>query len=128
MKILQLMSVLPPHHDVVWLKESLQAAIELEHATLPPYLCGLWSIKAGYGEAYDLINSIIMEEMLHMGLACNMLTTIGGAPQINAPGFVPTYPGPLPGGVRPQLTVRLQGLTREYINQVYMQIEHACMK
>lgn len=124
MKILHLMSVPPEQHDITWLIESLQAAIELEHATLPPYLCGLWSIKDGNGEVYDIISSIVMEEMLHIGLACNMLTTIGGAPVMNTPGFVPTYPCPLPGGVRPELTVRLQGLTREYVDQVYIQIEY----
>ena len=29
------------------LREHLQWAIELEHATLPPYLCALYSIKPG---------------------------------------------------------------------------------
>ena len=44
-----------------------------------------------------------------MGLACNMLTTIGGTPQINTPAAVPKYPGHLPGGVRPHLTVAWWG-------------------
>ncbi|MGB0385044.1 MAG: ferritin-like domain-containing protein, partial [Ardenticatenaceae bacterium] len=106
-----------------WLKRSLQAAIELEHATLPPYLCGMWSIQDSDEEAYEIIQSVAMEEMLHMSLVCNMLTTIGGSPQINTPEFVPTYPGPLPGGVRPQLTVGLQRLTPDYIKNIYMEIE-----
>ena len=35
---------------------------------------------------------------------------------------VPTYPGPLPGGVRPDLTVYLAGLSQESVG-MYMQIE-----
>jgi hypothetical protein len=60
------------------LKQGLQAAIELELATLPPYLCGLWSIKSQDGPAFNLIESVALEEMLHMGLSCNMLVGIGG--------------------------------------------------
>jgi Ferritin-like len=104
--------------DRDWLKESLQTAVELEMATLPVYLIGMWSIKDGSGEVFNLIDSVIMEEMLHLGLVCNMLKAIGGSPQIR----VPDYPGPLPGGVRPGLEVFLAGLTRESV-AMYMEIE-----
>ena len=57
--------------------------------------------------------------MLHLGLACNMLAAIDGEPQITAPSF----PGPLPGGVRPGLTVYLAGLSRELLEDVFMPIE-----
>ncbi|MBE9211043.1 hypothetical protein IQ244_32075 [Nostoc sp. LEGE 06077] len=82
-----------------WLKSSLNAAIELELATLPPYLCAWWSIKDLGASAAGLIRSILMEEMLHMGLVANMLTTIGGTPRIST--VLPSYPSPLPGGVIP---------------------------
>jgi hypothetical protein len=124
MDIRALMSVPPVKHDVNWLKSGLQAAIELEFATIPPYLCALWSIIDGSGPAYRRIRGIVLQEMLHMGLACNMLTTIGGTPNINGPLAVPRYPGPLPGGVRPELTVVLQGLTKEAIHDLFMQIEY----
>ncbi|NJP82759.1 hypothetical protein HCK01_36730, partial [Streptomyces sp. AA8] len=42
-----------------------------------------------------------------------MLTTIGGAPRMADAALVPKYPGPLPGGVRPELSVSLTGLTKE---------------
>lgn len=122
-KIVDLMRVPEEKRGLPWLLQSLQAAIELEHATLPPYLCGLWSIREQSGPAYDLIRSVVLQEMLHMGLACNLLTTIGGRPEINTPKFIPTYPGHLPGGVRPELFVYLQGLTKEYVSSVFMQIE-----
>jgi hypothetical protein len=118
------MEVPPAEHGLAWLKEALQAAIELELATIPPYLTAWWSIKSGDGDVYDLMREIVIEEMLHMGLACNLLTTIGGTPALNTPAAVPKYPGPLPGGVRPELTrVALSRLTKEVIEKVFMEIE-----
>jgi Ferritin-like len=52
-----------------------------------------------------------------------MLTTLGGTPQMNTQGVVPKYPGRLPGGVRPQLTVALIGLSKQIIADMYLQIE-----
>ncbi len=124
MKIRALMSVPFNQHDITWLKSSLQAAVELEFATIPPYLCALWSIKDQSGEVYGRIQKIVLQEMLHMGSACNMLTTIGGTPSINIPSAVPKYPGPLPGGVRPQLTVALEGLSKRVVADVFMEIEY----
>lgn len=124
MSIRALMNVPPDQHDVVWLQKSLQAAIELEFATIPPYLCALWSIVDQSGEVYDRILQIVLQEMLHMGLACNMLTTIGGTPSINSASTIQHYPGPLPGGVRPQLVVALQGLSKDVVHDVFMQIEY----
>ena len=130
--IVSLMQVPPEQHDVVWLKKALQSAVTLELATLPPYLCAYWSIKQEGTVAGGLIYQVFMEEMLHMGLACNMLTTIGGQPKMTGgqpiiPGedivdFVPKYPGHLPGGVRPELTVYLGSFSEEIL-EVFMQIE-----
>ncbi len=117
-KIMDLMAAPADSRDVSWLRESLQAAIELEFSTLPIYLSGMWSIKNQSGEVYDLINSVVLEEMLHLGFACNMLTAIGGTPEFVAP----TYPGHLPGGVLPDLEVYLAGLSPETLD-MYMAIE-----
>ncbi|HUA58743.1 MAG TPA: ferritin-like protein [Verrucomicrobiae bacterium] len=124
--IRQLMQVGPEKRDIAWLQESLQNAVELELSTLPPYLCGMWSIKSGSdpSNVSSLVNSVVLEEMFHMGLACNMLTALGVAPGILSGYQKITYPGPLPGDVRPQLTVTLAGLTKPYIRDVYMQIEY----
>ncbi|MGI5359078.1 ferritin-like domain-containing protein [Streptomyces sp. CA-252508] len=43
--IVELMRTPAAEHDELWLKKALQHAILLELATLPPYLCGLWSIE-----------------------------------------------------------------------------------
>jgi Ferritin-like len=128
-KIVKLMAVATPQRNLQWLKDSLQAAIELELSTLPPYLCGMWSISDPVNPpgfvAHQLIDSVVKEEMTHLGLVCNLLTAIGGKPQI-AKGYATciSYPGPLPGGVRPQLNVFLGGLTKPYVHDVYMQIEY----
>lgn len=79
------------------LKQALQKAIVLELSTLPPYLYAAFTIRNGTNEAARLrIDSIIREEMVHMGLACNVLNAIGGAPVLADVFVVPTYPGPLP--------------------------------
>ena len=83
--------------DLDQLRAALQTAIELEHSTIPPYLCALYSIRAGSNvEVASLIESVVMEEMLHIVLAANVLNAIGGAPSIGRPGFVPRYPCTLP--------------------------------
>ena len=82
-KIVELMQVQPKQRDVSWLQSSLQAAMNLESSTIPIYLCGYWSIQTdSAGTVTSLMQSIVWEEMLHMGIACNLLTALGVAPQI----------------------------------------------
>jgi hypothetical protein len=79
------------------LRDALQHAIMLEHATIPAYLSALYSIEEGTNvEAADIIRSVVMEEMLHMVLAANVLNAIGGEPSLDHAGFVPRYPTQLP--------------------------------
>ena len=86
----------------------LQSAVELEHSTIPLYLYALYSLDTAKNALIaDIIQSVVVEEMLHMTLACNVLNALGGSPQLDQPGFIPPYPGPLPGGVESQLTVHL---------------------
>jgi Ferritin-like len=106
------------------LMAALQQAIELEHATIPPYLCALYSLKQGtnLGVA-KLIRGIVMEEMLHMAIAANLLISVGGHPAIAYPGFVPNYPGPLPAGLHGGLLVSLRKCSIAQIRDVFMVIE-----
>jgi hypothetical protein len=83
--------------SIASLRAHLQTAIELEHSTIPPYLTALYSINDGSNrDAARVIKSVVMEEMLHMVLAANVLNAIGGAPAINHPRFVPRYPTHMP--------------------------------
>ncbi|SMF26702.1 Ferritin-like [Alteromonadaceae bacterium Bs31] len=112
--------------DVSQLHSYLQNAIELEHATIPVYLTGLFSIKqTSNSEASKIIRSVVIEEMLHMSIACNVLNALGGSPAINKPDFVPSYPGPLPMNVGEdrQLVASLEPLSKQQIKNVYMAIE-----
>ena len=102
----------------------LQTAIRLEFSTLPPYLTAFFSIREGCNvEVQDLICSVVMQEMLHMAQAANLLIALGGRPIINSRCFAPVYPGPLPGGVMPKLTVQLERASREYVQRFFMPIE-----
>ncbi|MEV4173389.1 ferritin-like domain-containing protein [Nonomuraea sp. NPDC049709] len=83
------------------LREHLQWAIELEHATLPPYLCALYSLDPERNrEAVEVVGSVFAEEMLHLTLAANLLNAVGGSPRLDTPGMLPPHPRPLPHGDR----------------------------
>ncbi len=104
------------------LREHLQTAIEIEHATIPTYLCALYSIKDGTNTfATHSIQGVVMEEMLHMLLACNLLNAIGGRPSIDHPKFIPEYPTYLPHSADLFL-VPLQKFGQDAI-QVFLDIE-----
>src|ERR1700744_3202406 len=107
-KIVELMSIPETQRDLPWLKRSLQSAVELELSTIPVYLCGLWSIKSDQsGIGSQLIRTVVWEGVIHMAIACNLLTALGQAPQIVS-GYRKEIKYPtvgLPGGVRPELTV-----------------------
>lgn len=103
---------------------ALQQAIELEHSTIPPYLYALYSLVQGKNDSIaEIIDSVVVEEMLHMTLACNILNALGGEPQIDTPDFIPDYPGPLPGSVESQLVVGLAPFSIDLIHDVFMTIE-----
>src|SRR5438093_2305849 len=106
------------------LQDALQTAMQLEFATLPPYLCAQWSINSDPNGVADKIQDIAVQEMYHFALAGNMLTAIGGTPAVANSGFVPSYPtNVLPGGIRMKLPVDLQPLSLNQL-QVFMQIEY----
>jgi hypothetical protein len=79
------------------LRRHLQWAIELEHSTIPPYLCALYSLdKDRNPEAEQVVGSVHDEEMLHLALAANLLNAVGGTPVLDSPELLPPYPHALP--------------------------------
>jgi Ferritin-like len=80
--------------DPKWTLERLHAhlqdAIDLELWTIPYYLSAMYSIRDPASDAYQLIQSIVYEEMLHAQLACNLMNAFGGVPRV----VVPVYGGP----------------------------------
>ncbi|MEY9966781.1 rubrerythrin [Streptacidiphilus sp. MAP12-16] len=111
--------------DRCGLHDALQSALALEHATIPAYLYALLSLKPGRNvEVAGILREVLMQEMLHMALVGNILNAVGATPKIGLPGFVPHYPGQLPGDVLPELTVSLRRCSIEHVRDVFMSIEH----
>jgi len=85
----------------------LTEAAELEHNVLCCYLFAKFSMKrdasegltaaqlAGIKSWRATIGDIVVQEMLHLASACNLLTAVGGAPQLRRPNL-PTSPRAYP--------------------------------
>jgi hypothetical protein len=111
-----------PDHNAVL--AALQNAIELEHSTIPPYLYALYSLTPGTNKAVaQIIQSVVIEEMLHIVLASNVLNALGGSPGLDRPDVIPRYPGPLPGSVESGLVVGLAPCSIDLVGDVFMKIE-----
>jgi rubrerythrin len=108
------------------LRIALANAIKLEFATVPPYLTALYSIKDGTNAAIAAnIRLIVIQEMLHLSLAANILNAVDGKPDF--PGSVPKYPGPLPMGIGSEpgkpFIVPLKKLSHDTVRNIFMVIE-----
>lgn len=115
---------LMPMDSIADLRSALQTAIELEHATIPPYLTANFTLfETGNDQISGIIGSVLGEEMLHLSIACNVLNAIGGSPVLNKPGFIPRFPGPLPGSVEKGLIVTIEKFSKELVRDVFMEIE-----
>jgi len=100
----------------------LHAALQLEHATIPPYLTALYSLHPGTNsDAFHIIRVVAVEEMLHLTLAANVLNAIGGTPDLTRPDFVPRYPAFLPDG-ETDFQVSLQRFSKEAVD-TFLKIE-----
>jgi hypothetical protein len=104
------------------LKAHLYLAMQLEHATIPPYLTALYSIKHGTNiDAVKVLRVIAVEEMLHLTIAANLMNAIGGTPDLTLKGFVPSYPAYLPDG-ETDFEVGLAAFNKDSL-ATFMQIE-----
>lgn len=109
----------------------IQKAIELEHSTIPPYLTAELSIGADDNQDIaEVIQNIVIEEMLHLTIACNILNAIGGSPKIyyDKDGnyykeFLPIYPNKLPMNIHENLEINLEKFSRDVVKNTFMEIE-----
>jgi hypothetical protein len=76
--------------------EHLQQALDLELWTIPLYLSALYSIKGlnqlrqkDFPNAAKLIISVVVQEMLHLELVCNISNALGYSPKFKAPIYDP---------------------------------------
>ena len=96
----------------------LTEAAELEHGIMCCYLFAAFSIKKDTSEGITAeqlaivrrwrggILQIAVQEMVHMALACNLLSAVGGAPHVrrpNLPSSPRAYPRRSGWGLRPLL-------------------------
>ncbi|MFI9587839.1 ferritin-like protein [Streptomyces sp. NPDC052236] len=89
----------PKIQTIEELHEYLYKGLQLEHATLPPYLTALYSLHPGKNsDAWHVIRVVAVEEMLHLTLVANVMNAVGGTPDLTKPNFVPNYPTRLPCG------------------------------
>jgi hypothetical protein len=111
------------HADIEEVRAALQSAIELEHSTIPPYLYAMYSLDPAVNKPIiEILRSAVIEEMLHMALAANVLNAIGGTPSLRGAAFIPRFPSHLPGGIEGQLTVHLRPFSMEQL-KVFVEIE-----
>jgi hypothetical protein len=66
--------------DLGHLHSHLQAAAELEAWTIPYYMAAMFSIVDRSSDAYQLIQSVVHQEMLHLQLVANVANCYGYSP------------------------------------------------
>jgi hypothetical protein len=109
----------------------LYSAARVEMSTIPLYLYAAYSIQTSGGYQWDpgmsafrTIRSVVIEEMLHLCLAFNMLVATGGRQYVTCydPGFITTYPSPMLHRV-PELTLQLEPCTPQLMQDIFMPLE-----
>jgi CDGSH-type Zn-finger protein/uncharacterized Fe-S cluster protein YjdI len=101
----------------------LTEAAEIEHGLMCCYLYAAFSLKTGGDSGLSptkleatrrwrgIILDVAIEEMLHLGLVANLMTSIGATPHFSRPNF-PVAPGYHPAGV----VVELAPFSKETID------------
>ncbi|HET9646856.1 MAG TPA: ferritin-like domain-containing protein [Microlunatus sp.] len=74
--------------DLGHLHDHLQAAAELEAWTIPYYLSAMFSVVDRSSDAYQLIQSVVNQEMLHLQLVSNVANAYGLSPVLSPAAFV----------------------------------------
>jgi hypothetical protein len=117
--------------DVQNLRNHIVQAARLELSTIPLYLYAAYSIQTGgYSQwspgmsAFRSIRSVVIEEMLHLSLARNLLVAVGGGGQYRCydPALIPAYPE-LMLHRTPDLCLHLEPCTVALMKDVFMPLE-----
>lgn len=77
------LSDLETHH----LHKHLQYAVDLELWTIPFYMSAMYSIKDRNSDAYQMIRTVVNQEMLHLQSAANVANAFGYSPSIGVPVY-----------------------------------------
>ena len=74
--------------NISHLREHLQYAVDLELWTIPFYMASMFSIVDRTSAAYQLVQSVVHQEMLHLQLAANVANAYGLSPTFEPPAYV----------------------------------------
>lgn len=77
--------------NIEHLRQHLQAAVDLEVWTIPFYMSAMYSVIDRTSDTFQLIQTVVNQEMLHVQLAANIA---------NAYGLSPTFRPPIYEGTR----------------------------
>lgn len=110
------------------LHKSLQYAVIVEFSTIPPYLTALYSLQDKTSSAYQTIRSVVIEEMLHLNLVCNMINAIGYKPNLiypnpDNPKQPITYPTYIPHHAAHGPFIVLMAASTALMQNTFMAIE-----
>ena len=108
--------------DINWIRGALQTAIALENCTIPIYCSAMYSLEVQNYPVYNILRSVVMEEMLHMAAAANMVAALGDRPRIRELDAVGELRRGLPGNIAPGLRARCANLSRSQLD-AFMRIE-----
>lgn len=122
---LQLPQGPPRHWDYGAMIKRVHAGVMIELSTIPLYLYAMYSIKptnqAVALQVRATLRSVVEQEMLHLSLAGNLLSALGGSVELYDPRVVPQYPGRMLYGKIPMI---LEALKTESLGR-FMEIESA---
>lgn len=111
-----------PIETIAQLHASLRLALQIELATIPPYLYAIYSIADRSSHAALLIRSIVAEEMLHAALVGNIMLAVGANPNFANSDLIPVFPMMLPHH-EPPLELGLHPCSETLITDVFMRLE-----
>ena len=118
-----------PIESIDDLKNHLVHASMVELSTIPLYLYAAYSIQSSnYSQwspgmsAFRAIRSVVIEEMLHLCLARNLLVAIGGDVTFYDEKFVFVYPNDMLHHT-PPLQLRLERASKALMERVFMPLE-----
>lgn len=110
-----------PIETIEDLQEHLQWAVIVEFTTIPLYLTAMYSVTDKTSDVYALIRSVVLEEMLHLNLASNLLNGIGATPKLV--GQVPEYPTYLTHSAPGSPYLQLMSASTQLMEETFMAIE-----
>lgn len=118
-----------PIESVEALQTHLVHAVAVELSTIPLYLYPAYSIKtSGYSQwspgisAFRAIRSVVIEEMLHLCLARNVLTAVGGDVAVYDADVMPVFPSRM-WHRTPPLGFALEPATAGLMERIFMPLE-----